>query len=81
MYHRMAFGPFEVDVMSAAFEMALTTAAIEAAAPPNVNGHALRRRIASGIVAAARDGVVDVEDLATEGLRALTATAGAQPTK
>lgn len=71
MYDRTTFGPFDIDVMSAAFEMALNNAGDESAAPSGVNGHTLRRCIAAGIVAAARDGVVDVEDLATEGLRAL----------
>jgi hypothetical protein len=71
MHDRATFGPFEVDVMSAAFKLALSTAANDSHGPLEVDGHSLRRRIAAGIVAAARDGVVDMEDLATEGLRAL----------
>lgn len=72
MYDRSTFGPFELDLMAAAFDAALTTVADETSSPPDIHPHVLRQRIAAGIVAAAQVGVIDVEDLATEGLRALT---------
>jgi hypothetical protein len=71
MYEQAAFGPFELDLMSAAFEMALTNAAEETMYSAKLHPHMVRCQIAAGIFAAAQVGVTDLDDLATEGLRAL----------
>lgn len=57
--------------MTAAFEAALVNVADDSRTDLQFRAHSLRRRIAAGVVAAARDGVTDVERLTAEALRSL----------
>lgn len=71
VHARMAFGPGELAAMAVAFQTALEQVGERRAMAFARHPDIVRDRIAAAIMAAAQDGVTDIEDLATEGLRAL----------
>lgn len=81
MSDRTAFGPSELKAMAAAFERALSEVASETGTCAELDCHGLRRRLAAGVVAAAKHGITDLEGLSTEALRALSRTPLIPPDK
>jgi hypothetical protein len=58
-------------MLSAAYDTAVQNLALHASPTLSQQLDGARHRIAAGIIAAAKDGVTDIDDLASEGVRAL----------